>query len=163
MVDGSDAWRDIIVSGGGGWGAKQGLLSLDPQTSLTTGDQDDLESFIRSFEDGHHHSNRGGIVGPGSYVQFFVEPASLPPEQGGDTRFAPEWYTGSCPTLVVGTSGASPGIHQDDDLVVAWPALFGAVSSQGIYLSPDGPPGVSETVDSKLDAPRAYVISAATL
>ncbi|KXX73977.1 hypothetical protein MMYC01_208753 [Madurella mycetomatis] len=144
-----------ILSGGGGWGSKQGLLSLDSQTSLAAGEQQDLEDFIKSF-----HGNRdsaGGIVAPGSYVQFFVEPAALP---GQDSKPYFPWscYAQSSPTLALGTSGAAP-IPPQDGLAEAWPALFGAVSSQGIYLSRPDSAGNLDTVASKLDAPCSYTIS----
>ncbi|GAB1310936.1 hypothetical protein MFIFM68171_01146 [Madurella fahalii] len=144
-----------ILSGGGGWGSKQGLLSLDPQTRLAVSEQQDLEDFIKSFHG--DHGSTGSIVAPGSYVQFFVEPA-LRPEQESELCWPRECYSASSPTVAIGTSGATPWPPQDD-LAEAWPALFGAVSSQGLYLSAYGSLPDVNTVASKLDAPRSYVVS----
>lgn len=152
------------MSGGGGWGLKQGLLSLDPETSLSTGEHDDMESFMRSFSG---DSSAGGVVAPGSYVQFFVESASpapaesaAPPRRRWDPSAAP-----ATPTVVLGTPGAAaPG----GDLPAAWPGLFGAVSADGVFLSSreggreeEDEGGDKRPVETKLDAPRSYVISSA--
>ncbi|KAJ4364885.1 hypothetical protein N0V85_009266 [Neurospora sp. IMI 360204] len=84
-----------ILSGGGGWGAKQGLLSLDPQdrdncrkTSTTSSkdsenneaeedDDDDMEGLERFLRTLRGEQNVGDIASPGSWVQFFVAPAHL--------------------------------------------------------------------------------------
>ncbi|EAA29188.3 hypothetical protein GE21DRAFT_1582 [Neurospora crassa] len=86
-----------ILSGGGGWGAKQGLLSLDPQdrdhyrkTPTTSSskdrenneaeeedDGDDMEGLERFLRTLRGEQNVGDIASPGSWVQFFVAPAHL--------------------------------------------------------------------------------------
>ncbi|CCX31511.1 hypothetical protein FPQ18DRAFT_337515 [Pyronema domesticum] len=56
-----------VLSGGGGWGNKAGLLSLDPQ------DSPDVEAFAEQLEerfDGKEQTQ--GIVQKGQWVQFFV-------------------------------------------------------------------------------------------
>ncbi|KAI9813438.1 MAG: hypothetical protein M1827_004113 [Pycnora praestabilis] len=73
-----------VLSGGGGWGKRQGLLSLDPDTSFTarnasssslsiSGDSPDLEL----------ESVLGDVVKPGDVIQFFTyrpqEPYGLRP------------------------------------------------------------------------------------
>jgi hypothetical protein len=141
------------VSGGGGWGQKKGLLSLDPQNSLDSPEHEDLESFINSFK------GEGGIVAPGSYVQFFMEAAR--PSRG-------EWSTTSrrlwdpsdateFPTVVAGTPGTALAASPSASGV--WPSLFGAVSSEGIYLSSRGPEEGSTAITTKLDSPRSYMVS----
>ncbi|KAL1842380.1 hypothetical protein VTJ49DRAFT_5445 [Mycothermus thermophilus] len=84
-----------VLSGGGGWGSKRGLLSLDPETRLASkaddaddAEHDSLSSFLASLkgeasEDPKSNSsntNTNGIASPGMYVQFLVEPPS-PPSQ----------------------------------------------------------------------------------
>ncbi|KAI1170545.1 hypothetical protein F4777DRAFT_568739 [Nemania sp. FL0916] len=66
-----------ILSGGGGWGLKQGLLSLDPETkfSLPDEDNDDLERFIKSFEERKNTEPTNGLAPPGSSLLFCVEPS----------------------------------------------------------------------------------------
>lgn len=64
-----------VLSGGGGWGSKAGLLSLDPQG------ESDVGEFAQNFENsllnaaghpGEAQKPQTGIVVPGQYVQFFV-------------------------------------------------------------------------------------------
>jgi hypothetical protein len=58
-----------ILSGGGGWGNKAGLLSLDPQGER------DVASFEQQLEarfDGADEAPHGGIVQAGQWVQFFI-------------------------------------------------------------------------------------------
>ncbi|KAK3355838.1 hypothetical protein B0H65DRAFT_585453 [Neurospora tetraspora] len=84
-----------ILSGGGGWGAKQGLLSLDPQdrdnrrkkptnsskdsenNEAEEDDDDDMEGLERFLRTLRGEQNVGDIASPGSWVQFFVAPAHL--------------------------------------------------------------------------------------
>jgi len=60
-----------VLSGGGGWGSKTGLLSLDPQG------ESEVESFAQEFEarfsgEDDSTSPRSGAVQVGEWVQFFV-------------------------------------------------------------------------------------------
>ncbi|KAI0489817.1 hypothetical protein F4859DRAFT_509395 [Xylaria cf. heliscus] len=67
-----------ILSGGGGWGLKQGLLSLDPETKLALPGQDDgIEAFIKSFEERNSAEPTGGFATPGSSLLFCVEPQMI--------------------------------------------------------------------------------------
>ncbi|KAK4186158.1 hypothetical protein QBC35DRAFT_502011 [Podospora australis] len=135
-----------ILSGGGGWGLKQGLLSLDPQTKFTAEEHEDLESFMRSFRG---EEDTGGIVTPGTYVQFFTE---LHP---AETRDRPVLRTlTEALRYVIGTSGTSTRAMGDNVIAQTYPNLFGAVSSEGIYLSSEG-----SALRTKLDAPRSFVVS----
>lgn len=129
-----------VLSGGGGWGLKQGLLSLDSQTKFAAEEHEDLESFIRSFKG---EEGAGGIVTPGSYVQFFTEsirPRSI--ESGGSL------YALGTPRI----SGASE-IGMGSCMHPKLDRVFGAFSSEGVYLSSEG-----SAVMTKLDAPRSYVV-----
>ncbi|KAK3988073.1 hypothetical protein QBC44DRAFT_351385 [Cladorrhinum sp. PSN332] len=139
-----------ILSGGGGWGAKQGLLSLDPETTFNTEEHEDLESFIRSFK-GEDAANGNGIVTPGSYVQFFAE--GIYPRAYGKKAFHPN---GSAYALGTTSEGKQES-RQVEDSKPSWkvdPGLFGAVSSEGIYVETDTPQQVTKT---KIDAPSSYV------
>ncbi|KAK9794531.1 hypothetical protein SCARD494_05601 [Seiridium cardinale] len=84
-----------ILSGGGGWGAKQGLLSLDPETSYTRPDQDNLDDFIKAFKTRNSGDPSQGIVTPGSYILFCAQP-ELPelPEPGRSFQLNRGWYLG---------------------------------------------------------------------
>lgn len=146
----------VSVSGGGGWGAKQGLLSLDPQTRYTTVGNGDIESFISSFRG---ESTPDSIVTPGNYIQFFVQPMPNKTEE-----LAPvAKQAGSMPSIAFGThagplddlvAGAKPSITVVDD-------HFGAVTSHGIYIEPkpdlEHQVQVREGTHTKIDAPNSYI------
>jgi len=59
------------VSGGGGWGPKQGLLSLDPQTTFSAVSVPQSEYSATSLEE-QQASALGVLARPGSLIQFYV-------------------------------------------------------------------------------------------
>ena len=67
-----------LVSGGGGWGAKAGLLSLDPVTVPAGSEADfDFSSFPTHLLSGREEADDktkalGEIARPGSTVSFFI-------------------------------------------------------------------------------------------
>lgn len=65
------------VSGGGGWGAKQGLLSLDPQ--ITHGDIPSAGAdYISDSMQESQNPTLGNLARPGDYIQFFtIKPSKL--------------------------------------------------------------------------------------
>ncbi|KAL2136027.1 hypothetical protein VTI74DRAFT_5763 [Chaetomium olivicolor] len=144
-----------VLSGGGGWGAKQGLLSLDPQIRLAPDEERDMESFIGSFQG--DDSARGPLA-PGSYVQFFVE-MPYPTQKTWQTPFPRRWDPEEFhkPTTVFGTPATAPNLSSVIPMRT-YPGLFGAISSQGIYLSHWKAQSKGQT---KIDAQRSYVISSA--
>ncbi|TDZ73249.1 hypothetical protein CTRI78_v001407 [Colletotrichum trifolii] len=139
-----------ILSGGGGWGKKQGLLSLDPETKYGPSEDDDLDSFIRSFASQHDGGAQEGVVAPGSYVQYFVSP---PPTA------KPAATTGEQLSLAFGTSESALA----EDTAAAegpseWklvPGHFGAVTSHGLFLGSHCTAG--KPMESKLDAPDSWI------
>ncbi|KAK3383795.1 hypothetical protein B0T24DRAFT_543599 [Lasiosphaeria ovina] len=148
-----------ILSGGGGWGLKQGLLSLDPQTRHATPDQEDIENFIRSF---HGDESGGAIVTPGSFVQFLVEPAGSPPAgEVGQGSQAESNDTGPL-EIVVGTQDQVADSLAGPDHIEVGVNLFGAISSEGVYVISQ--PGAGQgsgrpAITTKIDASNSYVVS----
>ncbi|KAK3695358.1 hypothetical protein B0T22DRAFT_103218 [Podospora appendiculata] len=148
-----------VLSGGGGWGLKQGLLSLDPQTRYSTPDQEDVESFIRSF---NGEDSGGGIVTPGSYVQFLVAPSHI---AAGETLLTPESEVdGDSTRVIVGTQEAEAEAADLGDVDMTIDSeLFGAISSQGIYVASLGDAadgGVEHAaITTKIDSPDSFVVS----
>ncbi|RCI15137.1 hypothetical protein L249_6961 [Ophiocordyceps polyrhachis-furcata BCC 54312] len=127
-----------ILSGGGGWGNKKGLLSLDPQQShRRPGDEDDNKMLLDTgtFE----------IAPPGSRIQFFATASeSSKPKLSGPQGFVvgvPDW-----PEAV--EQKTTDHVDGSGRLSVGH---FGALSSSGIFV--DG------SIKSKLDTPgsRLYV------
>ncbi|WQF77900.1 hypothetical protein CDEST_02914 [Colletotrichum destructivum] len=127
-----------ILSGGGGWGKKRGLLSLDPDVaySLSPGDEG-LDSFIRSFEsrnDGSAEQDRStwqDVVAPGSYIQYFITPPF-------SARPKPTRASGSTLNIAFGVSESETVEEQPlTDGASEWtvvPQHFGAVSNLGIFI-----------------------------
>ena len=62
-----------VLSGGGGWGAKQGLLSLDPNSTYGRSEQ---ASQLMIEDDGDLEAEKKSVLGelvkPGDVVQFFL-------------------------------------------------------------------------------------------
>ena len=170
-----------VMSGGGGWGKKQGLLSFDPEISFAEiANREDFLALDKLFDPnasadftqglppfltkgitGDDLSTLSQTARPGDYVQFFV---SVEPGHVQDTRpdFAKP-QEGSI-SYHFGTLTGTPEIQtidgQQRDLVVV-PNYFGALSEKGItYLQPvtnaQSTGQVSES-GTKLDMPGSRV------
>ena len=126
---------------------KQGLLSLDPQTTYTTPGDEDIESFIKSFQG---ESSADSIVTPGSYVQFFVSPTLL------QDSISTIVNNGALPTTVLGTHD----ISSTEIEVIGTPSIeilpshFGGISTQGLFISSTSS---SNKLITKLGAPNSYI------
>lgn len=148
------------MSGGGEWGAKASLLSLDPQTSYgLENEQDALLRFQRSFF-GEEEADEA-IAKPGDFVQFYVDKETHPLTETGDG----EDMTGSSlptkyPRVVFGVGEHSPAESDASSPEVsseitaakelAWlvPDHFGGMSAEALYIE-----SASQGVKTKLDAP----------
>ncbi|RAL15327.1 uncharacterized protein BO97DRAFT_440746 [Aspergillus homomorphus CBS 101889] len=170
-----------VMSGGGGWGKKQGLLSLDPEITFmertkkdrllglealfTTGDSNLLSDAppppppppfeMRGF--GEDLSTLSQAAGPGDYVQFFV---SVEPSQSGwpaSGTGANTFHFG-----VVSDAETVPSQEGSDgqkDLGVV-PGQFGGLSEKAItYMQPLAGTGPEEgqQSSSKFDIPGCRV------
>lgn len=164
------------MSGGGGWGQKQGLLSLDPQmshpssstSSSRRADEDDeddadaaMASFLRSLQ-GETEAQSGdnnNLATPGAHVQFFVAPLTLADaDADADGCIVDLDLEGPAPAVAL---GAHPGYEGGGDggpavgldgqqpaaVVALIPDHFGAVSNQGVFLA--GIPSDTEADDFK--------------
>lgn len=131
------------VSGGGGWGAKIGLLSLDPETTLieevtTSGGAHDENSYM------HEHAMRD-IVCPGDFIQFYIvaDPnsdlrASITKEESSGFRDVPRLVLGAIPSSIDDMpliAGNAEQVELTESNVVVQKMAFGALSESGIYLS----------------------------
>ncbi|KAI3401612.1 hypothetical protein diail_10213 [Diaporthe ilicicola] len=152
----------LSVGGGGEWGAKARLLSLDPKTShAPQSEADELDKFMRSFNG--EKDAKDAIAQPGDFVQFFVErdARQMPPSKLNHHK-----TTHVYPPVMFGCGD----MHMRDidlpDRMVAQRRIdrghseqlcfdhFGAHSAEGIYVSYNrrGP-------NTKMDVPGASVIS----
>jgi hypothetical protein len=153
-----------VLSGGGGWGAKKGLLSLDPDVSYAPREQDSVESFIKSFEArGDLSVQDHGLVNPGSYVMFCVQSSAL----GLAEEDRPKWKD-EVSDMTLGVAASRDGevtIPQegraDGPIGIIRPG-FGAFSASGLYLRAlsAGISNESEHTNGrmKLDIPGALLV-----
>ncbi|KAK8055252.1 hypothetical protein PG993_000479, partial [Apiospora rasikravindrae] len=151
----------FMLSGGGGWGAKQGLLSLDPETTYAAPEQDDIDVFIKAFEERNNlasqSSSSDGIVTPGSYIMFCAEP-----DRSGDIPSSSvdpaSDLVSSRLTLTVApkdedllpSSQGGVNVTEGKTEVNVVPGHFGAASSTGLYLKSPRP---HDNWTTKIDAP----------
>lgn len=170
-----------VVSGGGGWGKKQGLLSLDPETTfqkdhssrrtslrgllasstefqspLETGlpylaEELDLEGSIASLSQ---------AASPGDYIQFFV--ASESNEAANHPTSILEEIPRSGLTYSFGvSSGTTAGSPSDtQQKLILIPDHFGAISESAITYSQNKTPdslSTSPRCETKLSVPGAEV------
>lgn len=130
------------VSGGGGWGSKAGLLSLDPETSHFPVSEE--EEMQRLFGNG----GQSDFAPVGSEVQFFCSDIWSPEGQlergGGENRH------GLAFGVFEDASELCSDVESTDDIVIT-PNHFGAVSNSAIYLSGTG------TGPFKLSVPGAQL------
>ncbi|KAF3360527.1 hypothetical protein VdG1_01487 [Verticillium dahliae VDG1] len=156
-----------VISGGGGWGKKQGLLSLDTETQFSLTGEEDLESFIRSFHgqkggDGEDAPLDSGVVAPGSTLQFFTTAVGELPEPRQADFSLTEHICGELDAF-----GVSKHIHEKPKVSlggVSWtilPGKFGAVSSECMYvynMDAAGPQnGDTGRLQTKVNIPESYI------
>ncbi|KAI0840686.1 hypothetical protein F5Y06DRAFT_228355 [Hypoxylon sp. FL0890] len=149
-----------ILSGGGGWGLKQGLLSLDPETNYSPPDQDDVEMFIKAFQERNSPNPSEGLVTPGSYLMFCIEPYCTREEIGSSQQVGPATALGVAPN---NDQELDPG-HLPDRIDIV-NDHFGVVSKTGLFLkalphissinSTNKPAKQSQAFTTKVDLPRA--------
>ena len=167
------------MSGGGGWGVKQGLLSLDPQTTYSTVNEARFDFSTGTIEE-QRSSALGNIAQANSLIQFFVADSRKLLRMSilnGGKRALDVFQDGT----VVGTAPSTiDEIPQEDPLPVNGSSEprsrnrhmffqvghFGAVSESGLYLSSNVVKSDSEQpvmsredhlIKTKIDFPYSYV------
>lgn len=172
-----------VLSGGGGWGAKQGLLSLDPHSTYSRSEQ---ASQLLISDDADLEAEKqallGQLVKPGDVVQFFLHRPSVrntqsEPQELSHTQSLFDPANGPR-TTIFGTipstmdampqSSHSPAIHRPSSIHTLIHTHFGALSEQGISVTltthnthapassaPVGAQRVGPVVTTKLDVPHA--------
>ncbi|KAI1190008.1 hypothetical protein F5B17DRAFT_141125 [Nemania serpens] len=155
-----------ILSGGGGWGLKQGLLSLDPETSFSLpGQDDDMEMFIRSFEERNSAEPTSGLATPGSSLLFCVEPRVTEVKTLSNQLPVPAKTTLAFGVAPSSDYAPSPSSRAEPIEIIN--GHFGISSAIGLFLrtTPRSPVMDSDNVGrgasrgafaTKVDAPGAY-------
>lgn len=145
----------ITVSGGGGWGNKQGLLSLDPQTTYYGKKHAPLEFSNRTMEE-QQTSALGVLAEPGAFIQFFTT------KHDGDeiTPSPVSESNASAQSVVIGTipnpvDGADMEVPDDlNDTIEIQAGHFGCVSQAGLYIHKGREN--SEPYETKVDIPYSF-------
>jgi len=147
------------VSGGGGWGPKQGLLSLDPQKTLNEVEEPRLVSLDGSLEE-QQISALGNIAKPGDYIQFFV--GNRRKHISSEKRL--NYGDPKKRSVVIGTAPSTiddvPSPETSTEIKIR-PGHFGCASQSGIYISQKSSESKqfgseNPTFSSKVDMPHSY-------
>lgn len=166
-----------ILSGGGGWGMKKGLLALDPEVNFNSPETETYQSLENTqTTDGEHVQELEKIIKPGDVVTFLLPTYSEKSESGEletdpaskKTRrhmhFPPSVCFGSAPSTKDMTLSE---IKAADTKVIPFGTLFikghfGALSEQGMIFqieteaSDDSSKRSDTVVHTKIDNPYAY-------
>jgi hypothetical protein len=164
-----------VMSGGGGWGKKQGLLSLDPEVSFSgTVNRDDLVSVTRIFDpesgkplDTLPSIDQGialddlsllsQVATAGDYIQFFVsvEPTESKVSSKSDSNEkAVSYHFG----MVADSMELEAYNVEDNSGIVTLPQTFGALSEKAIAYSQPVTGHTGSNSSTKLDVPASRVI-----
>ena len=135
-----------VLSGGGGWGEKQGLLALDPDSDYSP-KQQAFQSSIGDEQDTEAEKFQalGRVVKPGDIVMFYVRNPSLAqtntldlePHLGTHSSLAPLYLTfGSLPSTMDVMPDLLPTktTSEETDCVIL-DGCFGMLSEQGMSLT----------------------------
>ena len=161
------------MSGGGGWGIKQGLLALDPEVEFSSAidARYDFDQGL-SAEDEQRQA-LGDIAKPGDFIRFYmaVNPPlhedSLDPSDEDSPTIVDE---GTEADFVIGAENVVGCIPSSIDDVpvqsedkpsadfILYPSLFGALTEHGMYISRHDTPeskrtGERKTQLTKIDLP----------
>ncbi|KAK3898874.1 hypothetical protein C8A05DRAFT_37533 [Staphylotrichum tortipilum] len=150
-----------VLSGGGGWGAKRGLLALDPQHTIGGESAEEEAAFraalIGKTKQGRSPDSDADSEQQATYVQFLVEPVSpisaTTPAAADEHPPAPLPAPINSLTTLFGTPGGETAPpppfpttttttpHSLDPTVTPIWNLFGGASSTGLFLAEQqGPP-----------------------
>ncbi|KAJ5590582.1 hypothetical protein N7450_004554 [Penicillium hetheringtonii] len=161
-----------VMSGGGGWGKKQGLLSLDPEIGFpgTTGQVD-----LNHLDDLFNHSTSttselpprfpDGIVGDdlsmlsqvaaeGDFIQFYASVESTPLQQNQPRQNKGLDDVSYCFGVVSEAEQMNSETSQAPQAgLTALPNAFGALSEKAITYSRSMPPSIDEGQETKVWMP----------
>ncbi|KKY36636.1 putative v-type c subunit family protein [Diaporthe ampelina] len=136
-----EARRALPLGGGGEWGAKASLLSLDPKTSHTPqSEADELDKFMRSFNG--EQDAKYAIAQPGDYVQFFVErdAKQLAPDKHHMLKAIVDYPPVSAEGIYVSSTKLGPNTKMDvPGATVTMATVKGSDSSYRPYVRPSLP------------------------
>ncbi|KAL4810058.1 hypothetical protein BDV18DRAFT_52425 [Aspergillus unguis] len=140
-----------VMSGGGGWGKKQGLLSLDPEMSFGKFDDESIEPLHQVLSNNEVSTHKvdtplelppfmqdlstlSQAAEPGDYIQFFasVEKPGMHTHSRDPTHSSESF---SCSFGVMSDTDTSPSQRTQHKDVLVVPNYFGALSEKAITYS----------------------------
>jgi hypothetical protein len=153
-----------VLSGGGGWGAKQGLLSLDPQATYNTVGEARFDFSDGTLEE-QQTSALGNTAKEGDYIQFFTaQPSKTEADKAVYKNTNLQYTNSDVKSSVIGavpsTIDELPGPLVDDTqqqqsripLTHIRMGHFGFVSESGMFLSQK----TGNPIATKIDLPYSY-------
>lgn len=163
-----------VMSGGGGWGKKQGLLSLDPEIAfpnMISRDQSGLNQifnsdpasqetplempmFLENGLIGEDLSHLSQVANPGDFIQFFVsvEPTALKINESGSKQKY-------CFGVVSDAESNAPLADGEEQQLKLVNNMFGALSEKAItYSQPILQGSKAAESTTKLDIPGSRVV-----
>ena len=154
-----------VLSGGGGWGNKQGLLALDPEVDFDVTPEFSMAQTLGNIGPEPEGSNVSGqIVNPGDVVQFFARKAiessaKISPTTAGhlELKCPPCLVFGTTPSTVDAMpepSSTTPRSPRPSDCIYVH-RHFGMLSEQGVSLTTISIDG--EVSRTKIDVPHAVL------
>ncbi|KAJ5174463.1 uncharacterized protein N7482_000340 [Penicillium canariense] len=168
-----------VMSGGGGWGKKQGLLSLDPEVSFpgTTRRRElvgldqlfkpkadaelDIPPFLTKSMVGDDLSLLSQVATAGDFIQFFVsvDPAYSLHAVPKDASLADSSITYRFGVVSRAEELSSRDTNDGEKDITVVPNSFGALSEKAIaYAQPVAQGGATSESSTKLDIPGCRVI-----
>ena len=159
-----------VLSGGGGWGKKAGLLSLDPDSSYSTRELRQDEGWDFDLDENVEQQKKqalGEIAKKGESVMFFIAPESLSSENtvtnttgvgasvtSGVDRISAAF--GTLPSSIDDVPVAPTDIASGDAPTITYhPHFMGALSEGGLAFNITGTSG--ETIKTKFDIPYSRI------
>lgn len=167
-----------VMSGGGGWGKKQGLLSLDPEVSFpgtarrhelvvldelfnpALDAELEMPSFLTKGMVGDDLSLLSQVAAAGDFIQFFVGVESAPPHNG----ILPDSHHDGSVIYRFGVVSDADEVDVQDankekQALVMVPNYFGALSEKAIaYSQPLARASETSASSTKLDIPGCRVV-----
>ena len=167
-----------VTGGGGGWGNKKGLLSLEPGIDLFADELDKVSTLPPEGKD-YDFQKTSALVSPGDNVQFF---ATFPGQQEDrvnlfrlkdETARTEAWrrYSPSRPRVVIGTSppdeeysAAANNTCSTTDKLIFANNFFGMLSEAGACLGTMLANDIhgSASFTSRLDIPFTTLLAQAS-
>lgn len=138
-----------ILSGGGGWGAKKGLLALDPETDFDSPQPKTSEILENDqFADESPEHELEGFFKPGDIVTFFRSKFLVTDEPEKTSALTPtDWHITSPPSVCFGSASPPADIvpkkntamGEEDTLFrrIMVKNYFGMISERGIHYRVD--------------------------